>query len=129
LAQGREIFVLDMGEPMLIDDLARRVIRLHGLEPDKDIEIAYSGLRPGEKLDEELVGWGEQHKPTDHPKIFKVISASEVSETELDDGVATLIRQAVDMDDGAIRGTLRKLVPQYHPYEAPQVESWTTKDV
>jgi FlaA1/EpsC-like NDP-sugar epimerase len=128
LAQGGEIYVLDMGEPMLIDDLARRVIRLHGLEPDKDIKVAYSGLRPGEKLDEELVGWGEQRKPTDHPKIFKVISASEVSEVELDDGVSTLIRQAVEMDDAGIRATLRTLVPQYHPYQAPQVESWTTKD-
>jgi FlaA1/EpsC-like NDP-sugar epimerase len=128
MAQGGEIFVLDMGEPMLIDDLARRVIRLHGLEPDTDIEVAYSGLRPGEKLDEELVGWGEQRKPTDHPKIFKVLSASEVTEAELDEGVSTLIRQAVEMDDAAIRATLRALVPQYHPYQAPEVKSWTTKN-
>lgn len=128
LASGGEIYVLDMGEPMLIDDLARRVIRLHGLEPEKDIEIVYSGLRPGEKLDEELVGWGEQRKPTNHPKIFKVRTESKVSDQELDDGVAILIRQAVDMDDAAIRSTLRVLVPQYQPYEAPEVKSWTTKD-
>lgn len=127
MATGKEIFVLDMGDPVLIDDLARRVIRLSGLEPDKDIQITYCGLRPGEKLDEELVGVGESRQPTAHQKIFKVLIKRTVEDSELDAGVALLIRQAVEMDDLAIRETLRKIVPEYRPYLPPEVQSWTAK--
>jgi len=127
MATGKEIFVLDMGDPVLIDDLARRVIRLSGLEPDKDIQITYCGLRPGEKLDEELVGVGESRQPTAHQKIFKVLIKRTVEDSELDASVALLIRQAVEMDDLAIRETLRKIVPEYRPYLPPEVQSWTAK--
>jgi FlaA1/EpsC-like NDP-sugar epimerase len=70
MGQGGEIFVLDMGEPVRIVDLAREMIRLSGLEPDKDIAIEFTGIRPGEKLDEKLFNDGEEVGRTIHPKIM-----------------------------------------------------------
>lgn len=67
---GGEIFVLDMGEPVSIVDLARNMIRLSGKEPDVDVPIEFIGVRPGEKMHEELVGEGETAAPTSHPKIL-----------------------------------------------------------
>ncbi len=69
MGQGGEIFVFDMGEPVKIADLARKVIRLAGKEPDVDIRIVYTGLRPGEKLYEELLSTAENSRPTYHEKI------------------------------------------------------------
>ena len=69
ISEGNEICVFDMGEPVLIDDLARRMISLSGFEPDKDIKIEYIGLRPGEKLYEEVLADSENTKPTSHDKI------------------------------------------------------------
>ena len=69
MGKGGEIFVLDMGEPVRIVDLARDLIRLSGLQPD-DIEIVFTGLRPGEKLYEELYFDDEEMQPTPHPKLF-----------------------------------------------------------
>lgn len=73
MGNGGEIFVLNMGEPILIADLAKSMIRLFGLEPDKDIPIIYTGLRPGEKLYEELFAEDEVVNKTGHPKIFEVL--------------------------------------------------------
>ena len=70
MGRGGEIFVLDMGEPVKIVDLARDMIRLSGLELGKDIDIQFVGQRPGEKLFEELNCDGEHHRPTSHPKIM-----------------------------------------------------------
>lgn len=126
LARGGEIYVLDMGEPLKIDDLARRVIRLNGLEPERDIQVVYVGLRPGEKLHEDLVGAGEKRNPTPHPKIFKVVAPGS-SPPNLDELVGRLIRQAVDMDDVGIRHTLKELVPDYRPYLPPEVQSWVVR--
>jgi FlaA1/EpsC-like NDP-sugar epimerase len=70
LGKGGEIFILQMGTPVKIDDMARDLIRLSGKEPDKDIEIKYTGLRPGEKLYEELITYGEGITPTKHKKIM-----------------------------------------------------------
>ena len=72
MGQGGEIFVLDMGEPVRIVDLARDLIRLSGLAEGREIEIVFTGLRPGEKLYEELYDAGEERLPTPHPKIFAV---------------------------------------------------------
>ena len=70
MGKGGEIFVFDMGESVKIADLAKKMIRLAGLMPDKDIEIAYTGLRPGEKLYEELLNDQENTVPTHHEKIM-----------------------------------------------------------
>jgi FlaA1/EpsC-like NDP-sugar epimerase len=70
MGQGGEIFVFDMGKPIKIADLARKVIKLSGKEPDRDIQIVYTGLRPGEKLYEELLSSAENSRPTYHEKIL-----------------------------------------------------------
>jgi FlaA1/EpsC-like NDP-sugar epimerase len=72
MGQGGEIFLLDMGRPVRIVDLARRMIELHGLRPDQDIAIEFTGLRPGEKLFEELNYSAETSHPTRHPKVFRL---------------------------------------------------------
>lgn len=69
MTQGNDVFMLEMGERVRIDDLARRMIRMRGLRPDVDIEIRYTGIRPGEKLHEELVHESEERSATDHPMI------------------------------------------------------------
>ena len=69
MGKGGEIFIFDMGEPVKIADLAKRMIELSGLQVDKDIEIKYTGLRPGEKLYEELLSNKENTKETPHEKI------------------------------------------------------------
>jgi FlaA1/EpsC-like NDP-sugar epimerase len=71
IGEGGEAYILDMGEPIKILDLAREMIRLSGHEPDVDIPIVFSGLRPGEKLYEELLGAEEGSEPTEHARIFK----------------------------------------------------------
>ncbi len=75
MGNGGEIFLLNMGEPVRIVDLARSMIRLSGLEPEKDIPVEFTGLRPGEKLYEELYGQDEAINKTQHPQIFEVCSA------------------------------------------------------
>ncbi|MBM3146448.1 MAG: polysaccharide biosynthesis protein, partial [Actinobacteria bacterium] len=72
MGAGGEVFVLDMGTPVRIVDLAREMIRLSGLEPEKDIAIVFTGVRPGEKLDEKLFNDAEQVGRTVHPKITTV---------------------------------------------------------
>jgi len=73
LSEGGEVFVLDMGEPIKIDDLAKNLIRLYGYEPGVDIPIQYTGIRPGEKLNETLFYENEKIKPTEHPNIVIAI--------------------------------------------------------
>lgn len=72
LTEGGDIFLLDMGQQIRIEELARRLIRLRGLRPDVDVPIVYIGPRPGEKMHEELVGDGEVKEPTSHPHIFRI---------------------------------------------------------
>jgi FlaA1/EpsC-like NDP-sugar epimerase len=115
MGEGREIFILKMGEPVRIADLAREVIKFHGLEPDIDIEIVFTGLRPGEKLYEELITEGEGIVPTRHEKIM-VLHANECGNgdllpTQLDE----LLRVADTFDILAIKAKLREIVPEYTP--------------
>jgi FlaA1/EpsC-like NDP-sugar epimerase len=72
LTEGGDIFLLDMGQQIRIDDLARRLIRLRGLRPQVDIPIVYTGPRPGEKMHEELIGDEEVQEATSHPQIFRI---------------------------------------------------------
>jgi FlaA1/EpsC-like NDP-sugar epimerase len=84
-----QVFVLDMGRPIRILDLAQNMIRLSGKEPGRDIEIVYSGIRPGEKLHEELWGTHETVSPTEHPKIRK-LTCPTIDPKWLDDELAAL---------------------------------------
>jgi FlaA1/EpsC-like NDP-sugar epimerase len=111
---GGEIFVLDMGEPVRIVDLAEELIRLSGLVPYEDIDIVFSGLRPGEKLFEELLIEGEGIKPTSHAKI-KIANAVP-SELDPVSAVLTgLFERAKNSDIAGLMEQLMKLVPEFKP--------------
>ena len=112
-AQGGEVFVLDMGDPVRIDDLARNMIRLSGLEPDVDIPIVYTGLRPGEKLYEELLMQDEGLDKTPNELIF-IGHFNDFDETRLMDALDEL-RQASADNSPHIRSVLQRLVRTYHP--------------
>jgi FlaA1/EpsC-like NDP-sugar epimerase len=112
LGLGGELFVLDMGEPVRIVDLARDLIRLSGLEPDRDIEIRFTGLRPGEKLSEDLFGEQESYSRTEHQKIFVCRDGGDTSaalRSEVQALVAAAERGSVD----ETRRLLHRLVPEY----------------
>jgi FlaA1/EpsC-like NDP-sugar epimerase len=112
MGKGSEIFVLDMGEPVRILDLARNMIRLSGLEPDKDIEIRFVGLRPGEKLFEELLIASENILPTYHEKI-KIFSGSQQVLRPMNRWMAELRANIASRDRDAIISSLVEIVPEY----------------
>jgi FlaA1/EpsC-like NDP-sugar epimerase len=114
MGEGGEIFILDMGEPIRIVDMARDLIRLHGLEPEKDIAIEFTGLRPGEKLYEELITSGEGIVPTGHEKIM-VLRGKTRNEVALLAQIESLLAIARQGDRAAIRKKLREIVPEYNP--------------
>lgn len=112
---GGEVFVLDMGVPVRIADMARDLIRLSGKEPGVDVEIVFTGLREGEKLFEELITEGEGIVRTEHDKILVVGSAATARSQDLDSELAALSRAAAAHDGEAIRAILGRLVPEYSP--------------
>ncbi len=116
---GGQIFLLDMGEPVKIVDLARQMITLSGFRPGEDIDIVFSGVRPGEKLFEELRNEGEDIQPTVHPKInvWNSIPASWEFATE---AINTLTELRDSLDRSKIVTTLRKIVPEYEPLNPPE---------
>jgi FlaA1/EpsC-like NDP-sugar epimerase len=111
LARHREMFVLDMGEQVKVLDVARNLIRLSGFVPDHDIPITFIGLRPGEKLTEELIGEGEILEPSEIGKIFRVSSGSETDARVLRERVNALVRHAASGELIEVRRLLRQLVP------------------
>ena len=114
MGRGGEIFLLDMGEPVKIVQLARDLITLSGLRPHEDIEINFSGVRPGEKLFEELSISGEDASQTTHPKIGIINKRPE----DFDRVCASIERLAGIMDTASceeVREALRKTVPEYTP--------------
>lgn len=113
MGRGGEVFVLDMGEPVKIIDMARDLIRLHGLEPDHDIQIEITGLRPGEKLFEELLNAEEGVEKTDHKEITKAICSRKLSKTELDMRIQALYDLIEKDHPGSLRARLREIVPTY----------------
>jgi FlaA1/EpsC-like NDP-sugar epimerase len=114
MGKGSEIFVLDMGEPVPIVTLARDMIRLSGFEPDQDIEIRFTGMRPGEKLFEELLLEGEQIVPTYHEKI-KIFRGARRRRTEVHEWLRELETLVTDQDQPGIILHLKDLVPEYEP--------------
>ena len=122
LGTGGEIFLLDMGEPVKIVHLARELITLSGFRPDEDIEIHFTGMRPGEKLFEELSIKGEDMLPTSHPKIAAWRNIPKDRQT-LRDGIEMLKEVAQSQDHAKIVAAIKMLIPEYigdKPKEAPK---------
>jgi FlaA1/EpsC-like NDP-sugar epimerase len=114
LGNGGEIFVLDMGKPVKIVDLARRMIELSGLKPDEDIQIEFIGVRPGEKLFEELSHEGENFLPTAHAKILRLVS--EPCELAQVQNILNDFGRRMDHAGAEeLKRMLRKAVPEYAP--------------
>jgi len=112
MGRGGELFVMDMGEPVKIVDVARDMIRLSGYE-EGDIPIEFTGLRPGEKLYEELLADGEATQPTPHPKLR--IARSRPVDGELFAQIEALLGAPRPLADEDVRRALNRLVPEYTP--------------
>lgn len=112
MGKGGEIFVLDMGKPVRIADLARDMIRLSGFD-ENEIKIVYTGLRPGEKLYEELLADDEQTRPTHHPKL-RIAKARTVPAGWLED-LLEWLKSPMPKIDAEVRRDLRRWVPEYVP--------------
>ena len=114
LGGGGDILILEMGEPLKIIDVARQLIELSGLRPDIDIEIRIIGLRPGEKLVEELQCEGEQYRPTEHPRVFRFVAAR----PPLDglDGLLGRVQALLPLERQPCKQGIRELVPEYVPF-------------
>jgi FlaA1/EpsC-like NDP-sugar epimerase len=118
LGRGGEVFLLDMGEPIRIVDIATDLIRLSGLTVGTDIEIRFTGMRPGEKLYEEMFFSAENVLTTDHPKVLRARNGI------LPEGVMRRIESLVsaaeaEHPDDELRKLLRNLVPDFHPHPSP----------
>lgn len=112
MGHGGEIFVFDMGEPVKIADLAANMIRLSGLIPDKDINIVYTGLRPGEKLYEELLNEKEKTLPTHHEKI-KIAKVVSRSYKEVLDDIESLTDLCKQGDNFKLVGRMKVMIPEF----------------
>jgi FlaA1/EpsC-like NDP-sugar epimerase len=117
MGEGGEIFILHMGKPVRIADMARDLIRLNGFEPDKDVPIRFIGLRPGEKLHEELITEAEGIVSTHHDKI-SVIRGINCDFTSVNGHIDTLINAAHTFDIRFIKQKLKEIVPEYTPSES-----------
>jgi FlaA1/EpsC-like NDP-sugar epimerase len=111
-----EIFVLDMGQPVRIADMARDLIRLSGFEPEVDIGVEYIGLRPGEKLFEELITEGEGIVPTSHEKIMTLRGES-CSLAQINGKIDALAQLVAEQNAEKIKSKLKEIVADYQPYE------------
>ena len=109
MGNGGEIFVFDMGKPVRIVDLAKRMIQLSGA---KDVEIKFTGLRDGEKLYEEVLNEEETTKPTFHPKI-KIAQVREYDYTEVSDHIDSLVASSIQETDMQIVKRMKDLVPEF----------------
>lgn len=123
-----EIFVLDMGEPIRIVDVARRMIRLCGLEPDRDVKISFIGIRPGEKLHEELLDDSEGYVPSDLDRILRAAPRPKPL-TELRQHLSALRATASAGDVEATVAELRRTVPNYRPNRPAPVAETAAADI
>ncbi|HBI02594.1 MAG TPA: polysaccharide biosynthesis protein, partial [Paenibacillaceae bacterium] len=111
LANGGEVFILDMGEPVKIVDLARDLIRLSGFEPDMDIKIEFTGIRPGEKLYEEILTNEEGITATHHDRIF-VAKPLNINREDLEFEIKKL-RKVIGAEPAQIKEALQYIVPTF----------------
>jgi len=114
-AHGGEIFVLDMGQPIKIVDVARQLIELSGFRPDVDIEIKFVGLRPGEKLFEELQHGGEQYKDTTHKRISRFV-CQPATLAQVEEWMRQLNAYLVPGERDTVKKFLTTIVPEYKPF-------------
>jgi FlaA1/EpsC-like NDP-sugar epimerase len=134
MGKGGEIYVFDMGRPVRIADLADRMIRLSGKEPGRDIEVRYTGLRPGEKLFEELLASQEDTQPTHHPRIL-IGRVRPLDQVALAEQLSALVTAAGLRDDKGCVRALKALIPEYlsqnsvyTTFDAPATPASTTTD-
>jgi FlaA1/EpsC-like NDP-sugar epimerase len=119
IAKPGHLYMLDMGEPMMIVSLAESLVRARGLRPGADIEIVYTGLRPGERLHEELLGPDEGSRPTEHSAIMEVVSPNSFSPEDLDWTITRLDDLARDGRTDELVRTL-KVAASDHPLHRPE---------
>jgi len=122
LGEGGEIFILDMGTPIKIVDMARDLIRRSGFKPDVDIEIKFTGLRPGEKLHEELITEGEGIVRTPYEKIF-VLKGDTCDLNWLSQKIEELVKLANEQDASGIKSKLKEIIPEYQPFDLNHFKS------
>jgi FlaA1/EpsC-like NDP-sugar epimerase len=115
MGQGGEIFVLNMGKPVNIKDIAYELIRLSGLEPELDIDIEYIGMRPGEKMFEELITKEENIIDTGHEKIMVLKNGIEKNWNYMMEQVEKIIKSAQSYDAKIVMNTLKEFIPEYQP--------------
>ncbi|HEU4685015.1 MAG TPA: nucleoside-diphosphate sugar epimerase/dehydratase, partial [Nitrospira sp.] len=115
MGHGGDVFVLDMGDQIKVADLARNMIVLSGLIPEQDIRIVYTGLRPGEKLFEELFDEAEQVESTMHPKIRRAVKEGQVSGVPADVMIKKLESAVAYGDDDAVLRAFQEVLPSYAP--------------
>jgi FlaA1/EpsC-like NDP-sugar epimerase len=116
IGQGGEVLVLDMGEPVNIAEMAEELVRMHGLEPGKDVDIQFTGLRAGEKLFEEILTAEEGTDASKHQKIYVARNSDRHSTEEIQvmlDEFGTLLRGHAPGNDGVVKALLRKYVKHY----------------
>ena len=112
MGHGGEIYVFDMGQPVRIADLAKNMIKLSGLVPDIDIKVEYTGLRPGEKLYEELLNKDEQTIPTHHPKI-KISRVIEYPFNYVQESMNALLEISEHASETEVVRKMKEIVPEY----------------
>ncbi len=112
MGKGGEIYIFDMGDSIKIVDLAKKMIMLSGLTLGKDIQIVYTGLRPGEKLFEELLNNQENTIPTHHPKIM-IAKVQQTDAAEISNAVDSIIKQLTEQDNYSLVKKMKDIVPDY----------------
>jgi FlaA1/EpsC-like NDP-sugar epimerase len=117
MGEGGEVFVLDMGEPVMILDMAKELIRLHGFEPDKDIPIVFTGIRPGEKLFEDLLTAEEGTQATQHKRVFTARLSTLIADDHLWNALDAY-QEGKIQGNASIVSWLKDLVPEFQPIEA-----------
>ena len=126
IGENGEIYVLDMGKPVLVKEIAYELIRLSGLEPEVDISIEYIGLRPGEKMYEELMTSSESLVDTSHEKIMVLKDGVEHQWDYLLSEIDKIVKSAKSYDSDLIKSKLKEFIPEYRPSEKSKIFNLTT---